>query len=105
VNIASFLADLLHSVEIIQTDSIEQKICAPSRLSVECDWATPQIMPLTSFEARGIALVTETNGFQISELDKRSLVIAAVAAKYMAAMPAMMLLIPRFLVSVPETED
>mmetsp|Transcript_8396 Transcript_8396/g.18026 ORF Transcript_8396/g.18026 Transcript_8396/m.18026 type:complete len:145 (-) Transcript_8396:8-442(-) len=70
MNIASFLADLLHSIEIIQPHSIKQKI---------------------SFKARGIALVAETNRFQVSELDKRSLVIAAVTAKYMAAMPAVML--------------
>jgi hypothetical protein len=46
----------------------------------------------TSFEARRIALVAETNRLQVSKLDERSLIIAAMAAKYMAAVPAMMLL-------------
>jgi hypothetical protein len=59
---------------------------------------------LACFEARGIAFVAETNRFQVSKLDKGSLVIAAVTAKYMSTMPAVMLTIARFRLSVPKTQ-
>ena len=64
------LADFGHGVDVIEPDRIQQQI---------------------RLEARRVALVAQAHGLEVAILDERALVGAAVPAKDMAAVPAVVL--------------
>mmetsp|Transcript_26643 Transcript_26643/g.51962 ORF Transcript_26643/g.51962 Transcript_26643/m.51962 type:complete len:270 (-) Transcript_26643:33-842(-) len=70
VHVTALLADLLDGVEVVEAHGVEQEV---------------------GLEARRVALVAQPHRLEVSELDERALVVAAVRAEDVPAVPAVVL--------------